>query len=57
MKKKRTDTEIIDALQNLPWCLDIIYKEGQPKSDSVPPIRDQINRFLDAHESIADTVT
>lgn len=42
----RTDTQLLDALQELPWRIDIIYKEGQPKSDSVPPLRDQINHFL-----------
>lgn len=35
---KRTDTEILNALQDLPWRIDILYKQGQPKSDSVPHI-------------------
>lgn len=44
---RRSDTEIIDALESLPDQLDIVYKVGQPKSGSVPPLRDQINHFLD----------
>jgi len=45
--KKRTDTQIIDALEALPCRVDIIYKMGEPRSDSAPPLRDQINLFLD----------
>ena len=48
---RRSDTEIIDALQSLPFQLDIVYKVGQPKSGSVPPLRDQINHFLDSATS------
>jgi hypothetical protein len=50
----RTDSDILDALQNLPDRIDIIYKRGMPKSDSVPSLRDQINRFLDAEASAAN---
>jgi hypothetical protein len=34
-------------LQELPYCLDIIYKRGTPKADSVPSLREQIHRFLE----------
>lgn len=44
---KRTDAEIIDALESLPGRVDIIYKPNEPRSHCVPPLRDQINRFLD----------
>jgi len=50
----RTDTQLLDALQNLPHRIDIIYKRGLPKSDSVPSLRDQINRFLDAEVGAAN---
>jgi hypothetical protein len=50
----RTDTQLLDALQNLPDRIDIIYKRGMPKSDSVPSLRDQINWFLDAEASAAN---
>lgn len=48
---RRTDTQILDALEALPHRVDIIYKQGYPRSDSVPTLREQINRFLDAEES------
>jgi len=50
----RTDTDLLNALQELPCALDIIYRRGQPKSDSVPTLREQINRFLDAEASAAN---
>lgn len=50
----RTDTQILDALEALPCCVDIIYKRGYPRSDSVLPLRDQINHFLDAEASAAN---
>jgi len=53
---KRTDTEILNALQDLPWRIDILYKQGQPKSDSVPHIRDQINDFLDRESKNKDWI-
>ena len=34
-------------LQDLPYCLDIIYKRGTPKADSMPSLREQIHRFLE----------
>jgi len=38
-------------LQDLPYCLDIIYKRGTPKSDSVPSLREQIHRFLETENA------
>ena len=48
---RRTDEQILNALQELPWRIDILYKRGLPKSDSMPTLREQINHFLDIEAS------
>lgn len=49
-KPIRTDTELLDGLERLPYQMEIIYKGSLPKADSMPTLREQINRFLDAVE-------
>jgi hypothetical protein len=43
----RTDTQLLDALESVPWAIEIKYVQGQPKCDSRPSLREQIGRFLD----------
>lgn len=43
----RTDTQLLDALEAVPWAIEIKYVPGQPKCDSMPSLREQITRFLD----------
>ena len=43
---RMSDTQLLDALQELPCALDLTYHRGQPKSDSVPSRPDQISHFL-----------
>lgn len=42
----RKDKERLDALEAMPWAMSITYNPEQPKSDSVPPLRSQIDYFL-----------
>lgn len=48
--KQRTDKQLLDALESYPWRMEIIYKVGEPKSDSVPSLRSQINYFIDLQQ-------
>lgn len=50
----RTDSDLLNALEALPCALEIVYKRSQPRSDSVPTLREQINHFLDSEESAAN---
>jgi hypothetical protein len=43
----RTDTQLLDALESVPWAIEIKCVQGQPKCDSLPSLREQIGRFLD----------
>lgn len=49
----RTDSELLNELQSLPYALELVYKRGTPKADSVPSLRDQINHFLEQEKSAA----
>jgi hypothetical protein len=40
------DTERMDALEAMPYAMEIKYNPEQPKADSVPSLRSQIDHFL-----------
>ncbi|MBU3720732.1 MAG: hypothetical protein FGM22_08250 [Burkholderiaceae bacterium] len=42
----RDDKARLDGLEDVPFALEIVCKRSQPKSDSMPSLRDQIDFFL-----------
>lgn len=40
------DKAILDGLENVRWRMEITMNEGEPKADSVPSLRSQIEFFL-----------
>ena len=44
--KVTTDTMRLDGLEAVPFAIEIKYNLDQPKADSVPSLRSQIDAFL-----------
>ncbi len=42
----KADAKRLDALQDYPYAIQLAYNDSQPKSDSVPSLRSQIDAFL-----------